>query len=80
MKILKFQADWCQPCKMLTNILNNIKTDVEIEVIDIDQNPEMAKKYNIRGVPTLVKLNGETVVSQSVGLKSKEQLEQWING
>ena len=79
MKILKFQADWCQPCKMLTNVLKDIKTDVEIEVIDIDQNPEMAKKYNIRGVPTLVKLNDEIVVSQSIGLKSKEQLEKWIN-
>jgi thioredoxin 1 len=79
-QVLRFTASWCQPCKALASILEEIKTDIPIKVIDIDNDQELAKKYGIRGVPTLVKLDGEKVVSTMVGVKAKNLVEEWLNG
>lgn len=79
-QVLRFTASWCQPCKALASILEEIKTDVPIKVIDIDTDQELAKKYNVRGVPTLVKLDGEKVVDTMVGLRAKNLIEEWLNG
>lgn len=52
-----FFAEWCGPCQMLALVLENIsktKTDVDIVKIDIDKNMELASKYNIEVVPTLL--------------------------
>lgn len=79
-QVLRFTASWCQPCKALASILEQINTDIPIKVIDIDTNEELAKKYEVRGVPTLVKLDGEKVVSTMVGVKAKNIVEEWLNG
>jgi len=79
-QVLRFTASWCQPCKALASILEEIKTDIPIKVIDVDEDQELAKKYSIRGVPTLVKLDGEKVVSTMVGVKAKNLVEEWLNG
>ena len=80
MKILKFQADWCQPCKNLTKVIQEIHTNTEIEVIDIDEQPLIASKYGIRSVPTLVKLDENGIVDRLIGYKDKKQIEAFING
>ena len=56
MKVLKFYADWCAPCKMISTIIDGVKDKlpVPVEEINIDENNDIAKKYGIRGVPTLV--------------------------
>ena len=57
MKVLKFYATWCGPCKGMSMILKGMENLPEIEEIDIDQNTELTTKYGIRSVPTLVKLD-----------------------
>lgn len=60
MKVLKFEASWCQPCKMLSKTLEESRdalADIKIETIDIDQQPERTKQYQVRGVPTIVVLD-----------------------
>ena len=61
MKVLKFEASWCGPCKMLSKVMEDAKDkiNVPVEVIDIDQNRDLAIKYNVRGVPTLVIVDDE---------------------
>ena len=56
MKLLKFYAEWCQPCKMQSQIIKNAgdKIKTEIEDVDIDNNLMMATEYKIRSVPTMV--------------------------
>ena len=78
-KIMRFTASWCGPCKQLAMSLNNVKIDMPIEVVDIDENQEMAMKFGIRSVPTLVMVDGDREVSRSIGAKSAEQLQQWID-
>lgn len=56
--LVDFKADWCQPCKMMTPVLKEVKhhfkDQIKIIKIDIDQNPKVAQKYAVRGVPTLI--------------------------
>lgn len=78
-RVLRFTASWCGPCKMLAKTLEDIKTDVPISVYDIDENTDYAVEYGIRGVPTLVMLNGNTEVKRLVGMTTQNKLEEWLN-
>ncbi len=81
MKVIRFTATWCGPCKSLAKTLEDVETRIPIEVIDIDQNRDLAVEYGIRGVPTLVMLDeNNNVTKRLVGAKSKKELEEWING
>lgn len=78
-KVLRFTASWCQPCKMLAKNLESVNTDLPIEVVDIDEDTEKAISYNVRGVPTLVMIDGDTEVKRVTGMISLKQLEDWLN-
>lgn len=60
MKILKFAAEWCGPCKMLSKTIEDYD-GIPIEEIDIDQKREVAEQYGIRGVPTMIILDDNGV-------------------
>ena len=78
MKVLRFTASWCQPCKMLEKTLQDVNTQIPIEVIDIDNNRELAVQYGIRGVPTLVMIDGDIEVKRFSGVKMKNEIETWL--
>ena len=78
--IKRFTASWCAPCKGLAMVIDSIETDIPIEVIDIDQNQEVAMKAGIRSVPTLIMYDGETEVKRNTGVMTEAQLTEWING
>ena len=79
-RVLKFSADWCQPCKMLAKTLKEVQTEVPIEEYDIDENEQYAREYHIRGVPTLIMMDENVEVKRKSGLMSKAELEVWLNG
>ena len=83
MKVLKFQATWCQPCKMMSKVIDGAKDNISlpIEEIDIDENMELAKKYGIRGVPALVIVNDDgTTIRAKTGTMNEKQLMEFLNG
>ena len=56
-EVKKFYAEWCGPCKVLTPLMENVKTkfsDVNFENVDIDSQFEIAQKYHVRSVPTVI--------------------------
>lgn len=77
--VLRYTAGWCSPCTKLSPILDKVSEkfspSVNFRVIDIDQAIELAKKFKIRSVPTVLFLNNGVEVDRSVGLVSFESLE-----
>lgn len=80
MKVLKFEASWCGPCKMLSKVFDGAagKYTTEVQVVDIDENPDLAKQYGVRGVPTMVKLDGDVEIGRKVGMVNEAQLLEFL--
>lgn len=76
--LVDFHADWCGPCKMLAPILKQVKEElgdsVKVIKIDVDKNQQLASKYQVRGVPTMLLFkNGKQLWRQS-GVLQKNDL------
>ena len=86
MKIIRFTAGWCGPCKQLAPMLEDIKESYkencpEIQTVDIDEDMSLPVKYGIRGVPTLVKVNEQGFeLDRLVGVTTKNKLTDWVLG
>jgi thioredoxin 1 len=65
---------------MLAMYLEDAEIDLPIDVIDIDENQQLATKYSVRSVPTLVLIEDEVEINRSIGLKNTKELEAWVNG
>ena len=80
--MLDFWAEWCQPCKMLTPTVEELAGDFEGQILvgklNVDDNPNTATTYGIRGIPTLLFLKDGKVVQQIVGVKSKAEIKKII--
>mgnify|MGYP003537556604 FL=1 len=80
MKLLKFQASWCQPCKVLTSILNTMQIPFPVEVIDADENKDMLQKYNVRSVPVLILLDeNNNEIDRLTGSTTKDKITALLN-
>ena len=80
MKLLKFQASWCQPCKVLTSILNTMQIPFPVEVIDADENKDLLQKYNVRSVPVLVLLDeNNNEIDRLTGSTTKDKITALLN-
>jgi|TARA_B110000908_G_scaffold47557_1_gene58034 thioredoxin 1 len=73
-EVKKFYADWCGPCKVLTPLMENVKTkfsSVNFENIDIEKDYEIAQKYHVRSVPTVIIEKNGKEVARMVGVQSE---------
>lgn len=74
-RLIKFEKDDCNPCAMVSAILD--KKGIQYDKINPFNDPEMAMKYKVRSVPTVILVNGEEEVKRSVGF-NPEELEEII--
>ncbi len=72
--LVDFYADWCGPCKMLAPILEELKDEIKIIKVNVDQNEEIAMKYGVMSIPTLVFLKEGKLVHKMVGFSNKDAL------
>ena len=78
-----FWAEWCGPCRMVGPVVEELSTDYEGKVkfvkVNVDEANELASKYNVFSIPTLILLNKGEVVAQQVGAASKESYKNMID-
>lgn len=75
--LIDFYATWCMPCKMMSPIMEEIaKENKEVKVVkvDVDKNEELAIKYNVMSIPTIVIMKNKEVTKTFVGVTSKEMI------
>ena len=80
--LVDFWAEWCGPCKMIAPILGEIATEqpgVTIAKLNVDENPDLAMRYSVMSIPTLLVFNGGEVRKRIVGAKGKGQLLQELS-
>jgi thioredoxin 1 len=76
-QLLHFTADWCNPCKKIKPIIEEYvleNSDVEYVVVDVDNNFQMAKEYNVLSVPTIVVMIDGLVFKRHSGILTKDIL------
>jgi thioredoxin 1 len=82
--LVDFTATWCSPCKMLAPIVDKIADEnvgkYKVAKVDIDDCPQTAAKYRIKGVPTVMVFKGGEVKGQHVGVTNKETLIKLLEG
>jgi thioredoxin 1 len=82
--IVDFWAEWCGPCKMVAPVLEEIASEhgdkITIAKVNIDENPEIARRYQIMSIPTMSVFSGGEVVRSIVGAKPKAALLRDLEG
>ena len=80
--LIDFFATWCGPCRMIAPAVEEIAQEkageLSVYKIDIDQSPELASRYGVRGVPTLMVFEGGKPVNQLVGAHPKASILQML--
>jgi len=81
--IVDFWATWCNPCKMMHPVLEELDKDIggkiKIGKINIDNDPELAAKFGVMSIPTFIVFKNGNVINSSVGMQTKEHLKELLN-
>jgi thioredoxin 1 len=79
--VLYFTADWCNPCKKVRPIVEEINRESinKFQIIDVDLEMELVKRFEIRSVPTFILLKDGIEIKRITGAKTRDQLEDFIN-
>lgn len=79
--LVDFNAEWCGPCRMLAPVLEELaskRNDLKIVSINIDEEEDLAEKYDVLSIPCLVLFKGGEEKNRSVGLKPLEEIEEML--
>ena len=79
--LIDFWAEWCGPCKVLGPVIDEVSSEiseVKFTKLNIDENPETAPKYGIRGIPTIMIFKNRELSATNVGVMSKSELTTFI--
>ena len=81
--LLDFYADWCNPCRMVSPFVEQIAEENPqylVGKINVDDEPELANKFGVSGIPTLVVMENGKIINQSSGARPKNQILALLEG
>lgn len=78
--LVDFSATWCGPCKMQKPVLEEMEVEVDFEIysVDVDENPDLAGRYNVNAVPSMMLFKGGVLKNTLVGFQAKEVILEEI--
>ena len=78
--LVDFYADWCGPCRMLGEVLKNIESELDIEIVkvNVDQNRKIAMKYGVMSIPSLKVFNNSKIEKEKTGFMREEELKDFL--
>jgi thioredoxin 1 len=80
--VFYFTADWCQPCKKVRPIVEELSKDMfpnTFQIIDAETEMELSKKFEIKSIPTFILIKNGEEINRITGLQTKEKLIEFIN-
>lgn len=82
--VVDFWAEWCAPCRMIGPIIEELSTEygdkINIGKLNVDENSQVATKYGIRSIPTILFFKNGEIAKQVVGVRTKAELQEVIDG
>ena len=79
--LVDFYADWCSSCKAISPIIDGIEAerkDITVGKVNVDGNPQLASRFGVMSIPTLIVFEDGVQVKRNVGSISKAKLNEWI--
>ena len=78
--LVDFYANWCGPCKMLSPILEQLASEVDIDIIkvDVDKYQDLAREYKVMSIPCLILFDKGMELKRNVGFIPENKLKEWI--
>ncbi|HZT87908.1 MAG TPA: thioredoxin TrxA [Stellaceae bacterium] len=81
--LVDFWAEWCGPCKAIAPFLDDLAADkagkLTVAKLNIDENPDTARKYSVRGIPTMLLFKNGQVAATKIGALPKSKLYEWLD-
>ncbi|MGI5918759.1 MAG: thioredoxin [Christensenellales bacterium] len=81
--LVDFWAEWCAPCRMLSPTIDQIAEDYDGKVtvgkVNIDEEPELAQRFGVMSIPTLILFKDGSIVSRSVGIVGKDKIAAMLD-
>lgn len=79
--LVDFWAIWCGPCKMIGPVLEKISeemSDVKVAKVNVDEQPDLADKYQVMSIPTLIVFKGGEIVNKTIGVQSEQEIRDML--
>lgn len=78
--LVDFYADWCGPCKMLAMEIEKVASEIDIDIVkvNVDEEEDIARKYGVMSIPTLILFKNGQELKKTIGFMPKDKIKEFI--